>query len=404
MARNKQEFFDYYERFGLDRSKDIKHLKKELTLKITDLTAKRSCIPPSDETLKKRIEDEIALMQKAMMTFSNDKRRKAYDTELDKALKAGRVNHEENTEIRDILEKARRFFDKGQYELAVKFAKEVIDNNPNSPEPYIILCRSKFLSCEYDEAVELVDKSSKIFANDLELCWLAVRYNILIEDIETAQRKLNEAVSKFGNVPLLAAEQIYLYFYINRDEMAMKTVQEYLSVNPNDNTYKKYVAYNILEIANYSYLYDPASEMLLLTEEKDYNRCLEIVTAANRIYQDERTTNELKYIKQFGDMIYDEDNRGAFKFNVRLSIIGLIATIVMFVLGNDLVYFGVFGVIFTILCAVTAVVINSMDMQPRWKVIRDSYRGFNENEDNLLYVILTYPYFIFSDMLEGLRG
>ena len=88
------------------------------------------------------------------------------------------------------------------------------------------------------------------------------------------------------------------------------------------------MAYNLIELSNYCYRYDTESEMQLIIDQADYNRCLELVSMANSIYQDDYTRSALEDVKYYGERDYDEESKVIKKTYLGVSaVMGLVGFI-----------------------------------------------------------------------------
>lgn len=397
----KEMFVDYYAMFGLDRSMTEKEIKKALSQVYKELNTMLSCTDPDTETYQEIVEKLDLLQKKAWEPLTKPDKRKKYNAELDKAIKAGNVNKELNKEVQDLLERARKFYLSGKFEMAVKCAKQVLESNVNKPEPYIIISQSLFSMEEFDESIEYVDKGLDAYSDNETLNWLSVRYHTLIDDYDTAQSRLNEAVEKFGETSLFAAEQIYFYFFIDQFDMGRKLINEYIEKKPNDNEFRRLVAYNLISISSFCYLYDSPSEMYLITEEGSYQKCLELLTLANEIYQDEVTSEQLEQVTKFGEIEFDKENKGDFAFYCVFALIWLAVAVYGFSIGA--VALGLLMLLFTAVSAAIDVIIYKLSRRPYWMIFRDEYRGFRETEDSIVYTVLTIPCQFVSELIDAFR-
>ena len=401
-------FIDYYSMFSeqINREMTESEIKKRLSEEMSFISQRLSGIHPDDEANQKSTREIRDHCRKAIKILSNPVTRREYDIQLDAAVKAGKVNYEVSEEVKDILARAHAFFEKGRYDLALNLAKEALDNKLDSEETYELISRSYFMLGDYDEAVDSVSKAAGIYQSSLHLRWLNIRFLTMTENFNEAQAKLNEAMRDFDNDSMLAAEQIYLYGYAERFDMLKDTIDSYISRNPNDMNYRRYVAHNLIEIAQQCYVYDSAAEMLLLTEEESYNRCLELVTLANTIFQDEYVQNELEYVKEFGEEVFDDDHKGLKRFYrigcILLILFGIILITDLFEGGS--IYPPIIVIGIGVLFQYAAGLVDKCSYRPYWKVYRDTYRGFKEHDDGILYNVLMLPWEIVKQVFGAFFG
>jgi len=395
-------FFDYYAMFSLNRELSEKDIKKILSQRQNELVKYRGSTDPNNTEVLNELQEMIEHVRTAITLLTRPEKRKQYDIDLANAVQAGQVNVQVEKEVRDILERARRFFEKGEYERAMSFAQEAIENNSNSEEPYEIISRSYYMMGEYDQAIGTVDKASKVFPSSILLRWLNVRYHILIEDYNAAQDMINKALVDFDDHPQFHAEQVYLYGYAEKDDMVESTIREYMEGNPHDMKFRQYAANNLVDIAQQCYLYDSNAEMLLITEEAQYNRCVRLLKLANSIYEDDHIASELEYAEQFGELVEDEDRHQLKVFYIILTVIMAVAA--FFVAISDIKHGKIMAIVlaaFSVINFLITRLVKRKSYKPYWKVYRDTYRGFKEDDDGALYNILSAPFELIKSVIDS---
>ena len=145
------EFVDYYVIFDLERSMTEKEIKKKMAEWSNMLTAQEGTTDPSNIEAKKELKENKARLREARKILFNAEKRKQYDMELDAAIRAGQVNYEKAREVKDSLERARKYFEQQRYQKAIEAAREAIDNHANTDEPYEIISRSQFMTGDNQE-------------------------------------------------------------------------------------------------------------------------------------------------------------------------------------------------------------------------------------------------------------
>lgn len=397
MAQN--TFIDYYEMFDLNRSMTEKELKKALGRKSVEVTKLEGSTNPNDMKTRKELQEIKNMILEAIKILGKAASRKAYDAELDEAVRAGRVNYEKTQEVQEALERARKYFEAQKYELALKYAKEALKANANTDEPHEIICRSLFMLGDYEESLDAIDEGVNAFQNAVNLWWLRVRIRIMMEQYDAAQAILNEALHKFYQNAQFAAEQAYLYFHAGQDEIGIKAVEAYLRENPNDMQYRQYVAYNLVEVANQYYKYDSGAEMLLISEEKDYKQCLKLTTLANQYYQDEYTREALNDVQKFGVVEYDQDNKLKRTAYLGISILSAVGAVFMLLNGSNPAIF----MLVAVLAFIGVKVIDKYSYRPYWQVYRDYYRGYKEKSEGWIFNLVSFPFDLAMSWLDGMQ-
>ena len=318
--------------------------------------------------------------------------------ELDAAIRAGQVNYEKAREVKDSLERARKYFEQQRYQKAIEAAREAIDNHANTDEPYEIISRSQFMTGDYQESLETLDQGTEIYQGSQSLWWLRIRTRIRMERYEEAQTLLNQALQQFRGSSRFEAEQAYLYFHAEKPDQGKRTMEAYIQQHPSDTAYRQQMAYNLIELSNYCYRYDTESEMQLIIDQADYNRCLELVSMANSIYQDDYTRSALEDVKYYGERDYDEESKVIKKTYLGVSaVMGLIGLIALMQgSGAALIFLAVAG-----LFLVFRRVIDKNSYLPRWQLNRDYYRGYKETGDGWLYSLAVIPFDMVFSVLRG---
>ncbi len=391
-------FVDYYEIFDLERSMTEKEIKKKMAAWSNMLTQREGCTDPGNIEERKRLKEEKECFREARKILFNAEKRKQYDLELDAAIRAGQVNYEKTREVKDSLERARKYFEQQRYQQAIEAAREAIDNHANTDEPYEIISRSQFMTGDYQESLETLDQGAEIYQGSQSLWWLRIRTRIQMERYEEAQTLLNQALDRFRGSSRFEAEQAYLYFHAEKPDLGNRTMEAYIQQHPSDTAYRQQMAYNLIELSNYCYRYDTESEMQLIIDQADYNRCLELVTAANRIYQDDYTRSALEDVKYYGEREYDEEAKVIKKTYLGVSAVAGAVGLLTLLGGSGvaLLFFVIAGIFLGF-----RKVIDKNSYLPRWQLNRDYYRGFKETGDGWLYSLAVMPFDMVFSVLRG---
>lgn len=391
-------FVDYYSMFDLERSMTEKEIKKKMAEWSNMLTAMEGTTEPGNIEAKKELKENKDCLREARKILLNAERRKQYDIELDAAIRAGQVNYEKTREVKDALERARKYFERQLYQKAIEAAREAMDNHANSDEPYEIISRSQFMLGDYLESLETLDQGAEIYRGAQNLWWLRIRTRIRLEQYQEAQTLLNQALEQFRGSTRFEAEQAYLYFHAEQPELGKRTMETYIQQHPSDTAYRQQMAYNLIELANYCYRYDTEAEMQMIIDQADYERCLELVSMANRIYQDDYTKSSLEDVKYYGEREYDEESKIIKKTYLGVSaVMGLIGLISLLKgSGVALIFLAVAG-----LFLVFRKVIDKNSYLPRWQLNRDYYRGYKETGEGWLYTLAVMPFDMVFSVLRG---
>lgn len=388
-------FIDYYGMFELDRSLSVKEIKRELGKKSVEVSQLEGSTNPNDIQTRKQLKEIKQHIREAIKTLGRKENRAKYDVELDAAIKAGRVNRQKSAEVQNAIERARKYFKEQKYKQALDSAKEALDNHCDTDEPYEIMSRSLFMMGDYLESLDVVDQGTEAFNNAINLWWLRIRTRIMMEYYDEAQELLNQAMNKFPGNAQFTSEQAYLYLHAEKYDVAKRVIEDYVRQHPSDYQYKQYIAYNLIEISNYCYKYDTEAQLQLIVKPEDYNLCLELVTLANKYYQDDYTQDALNEIKRYGEIQYDEDNRLKSKVYLILAAIGVVLWILLS--GSASFICLLLGIMFFVFKKV----IDKYSNIPVWQINRDYYRGYKQSGENWLYSIASIPFDIAFSVLEA---
>lgn len=93
----------------------------------------------------------------------------------------------------------KRYVDKGDYDRAVKKAKQYLRKNPRSADAYNYLGYSKRQMGEYDDAREAYDRALKIDANHVGAHEYYGELHIKLGDMASAEKHLAELIRICGN-------------------------------------------------------------------------------------------------------------------------------------------------------------------------------------------------------------
>lgn len=406
MAKN--TFINYYDKFSLSRTMSEAEIKTELGKVQRDIIRRQGTTNPSDTATLQLLQDNMVLVREAIRELTKPQNRSAYDKKLDAFLQQGGQSsaspaQKSSSTTSNYLQKAKEFFTKENYELAARYAQDAINSRVNDPEPYEILGKSLFVLGDYDDALQIVDKGASAYGNNLSLQWLSIRFRVQMERYQEAQQRINNLRKVHGPFTQLAAEQVYLYYFAEKDEQGKNFLDKFMASHPSDADFRKQTANNLIDISHQMYAYDADADMLLITEKEDYERALKLVTQANQLYQDPYTLQELETVKQFGRKQFDKTHSGArnMYYLMALFFVGFgiysmigqgVAAISMGDYMNEIVYGNLLLCGIGVICFLLGILIHKISMRPVWQMYRDEYRGFHEGDDKFLYTILAAPW------------
>lgn len=436
---NQKKFYDYYSIFGLSRAMSTSDIKKQMRTYMEENRKQRVGVNRNNTEILEKLNADQDIIRNAQMALCYDEERKKYDKELDNMPKASIVvsidtnltlldseeilhdtfvndtqkvanindkgekqekavknlegakqdNQKKELEvlILGIAKEAKKYFYKKEYNNCIATAKKLFEYNVAFP--FLIIAKSYFMLGEYSEAVELLAKGCKAFSNSVDLRWLYIRYMIQMERYSEAQQALNEAKNVFVENSLFYAEQVYLYLYAERDDLAIDEIKKYISRKPADMQYRKYLSDNIIDISNMCYVYDQEAEMNIIADKDDYERCYNLLSISNQLYQSKTTLSKYEDIKAFSTKYHDKNTR------ILQIIYGLVALASLYAVLE-----GAYPmIIVTIIFALFVFIVRKYSFRPLWQFYRDKYRGIPEYEDSIVYMIAMIPRDLFSSFI-----
>ena len=255
-------------------------------------------------------------------------KRQQYDQALELAYKAGKIRDVAEEKLHTILEQARAYYRKGNIKLATKFAEEAVDGEVNDVSAYDLLARCYFDADIYDRALGVIDQGISIFKTDINLHWLGARIaTIGTKNFEDAQQRVNRLIEMAPDNSIGHSEQVYLHLRSGDEQLAFQEIDSYIEAHPNDDTFKRGVAYDLDAYSNTCYYYDANQNASFIADKSSYERCLTLRTKATEIFEDEHTKNQLENAKYYGQKEWNDWNMPAIK---SLATYGTIFTVLGF--------------------------------------------------------------------------
>lgn len=312
--------YDLYKELELDRSWDEVTIKGKLK-EIQRLWTKRQSACNDKEQLL-LIDDILTKVGEGFKYLVKNLKRKEYDAALDKAYKEGQIKDETEAKMKGLIEEAKQYYRKGNIKLAAQCAEQAIEGKVNDPAAYDILARCRFDMQEYPKALAAVDAGTEIFADNLDLHWLGARIaTVGTQDYDDAQRRVNKLIELAPERSIGYSEQIYLHLRKGDEDLAFKEIDTYIAAHPEDEGFKRGVAYDIDSYSNTCYYYDQAQNATFIADKESYEKCVKLRTKAAEIYSDEHTQKQLENAQYFGQKEWNDWNMESIK---ALSIYGAI--------------------------------------------------------------------------------
>lgn len=311
---------DYYKELELDRSWDEKTIREKLKDLQKVWTKRQSACNDKEQLL---IIDKIQeMIENAFRFLTKAIKREKYDEELEKAYKNGTIKDNFEEKLKDLVSQAKAYYRKGNIKAATQVAQEAVDGEVNDPDAYDILARCYFEVSQYDGALDTVDRGIDIFKDDMQLHWLGARISTVgKQDYDDAQQRINRMLEIKPESPLAYSEQIYMHLRKGDEELAFKEIDTYIESHPNDEAFKKSVAYDLNNYSNKCLYNDTAQNTSYIADKKSYDEYLKLNKKAVEVYSDEYTNNRLEHAKYFGKKEWNSWNEESIK---ALTLYGII--------------------------------------------------------------------------------
>ena len=339
---------DYYKELDIERAWDEKTIREHLKNMEKIWIQRQGATNDKEQSLL--IDKIIDNIRDARRYLIRAAKRQAYDQALELAYQAGRIVDVAEEKLQTILDQARAYYRKGNIKLAAKFAEEAVAGEVNDASAYDLLARCYFDMNTYDKALGVVDHGISIFKTDLNLHWLGARIaTIGTKNFENAQQRINRLLELAPNNSIGHSEQVYLHLRRGDEKLAFQEIDSYIAAHPDDNNFKRGVAYDLDTYSNTCYYYDAAQNATFIADKASYQKCLTLRTKAVEIFEDEHTQNQLESAKYYGKKAWNDWNMPAIKslatYGTIFTVLGFIAEgflpigIALYLVMGVLIYF-----------------------------------------------------------------
>lgn len=383
--------YDLYKILELDRAWDCKQIRKTL-IKNQGFWIKRQSACNDTEQLM-YIEEVLQKIEEGVKNLCKEINRKRYDDALDKAYKNKSIVDEEEKKYKDILEKAKAYYKKGNIKLAAQFAKEAIEGKVNDPSAYDVLARCYLDSNNPKEALNIVDNGCNVFKDNINLAWLGARIaTVGLNNYEEAQKRINVLLEKAPNKAIGYTEQVYMHLYKGDEQLAFDEINSYIEKHPDDNNYKQRVSHDICTyIKRACYVVD--GDEMFIADKGHYQKSLELSKKALEIYDDKYTRRTVENAEYYGNKQWNSWNWENIKTISLYSIVFIVLGIILGAFTNIfhiLTGVGVFGLIIDCLLIYYS-------FRPYWQIFKTYYvtgkMGFLETVVNKIGSFLANVYY-----------
>ena len=364
--------YDLYKELDLDRSWDEATIKTRLK-EIQRLWTKRQSACNDKEQLL-LIDQILAKVDEGFRYLIKAVRREKYDEALNKAYKAGKIKDVIEAQMKSLIEQARQYYRRGNLKLAAQCVQEAIEGKVNDPSAYELLARCHYDMQDYPKALGAIDAGTSIFTDNLNLHWFGARIAAVgMRDYEDAQNRVNKLLELAPDNSLGHSEQVFLHLQKGEEDLAFQEIDSYVAAHPQDEGFRRGVAYDIDSYSNGCYYYDQAQNATFIADKEAYKKCLKLRTKAAEIYSDEHTQTQLENAKYFGKKEWDSWNIESIK---SLSIYGGVLLFLFLPIG-------------LILLLIDAMVIY-FSYRPYWQINKTYVTGKRGRAERIVTIIGEY--------------
>jgi tetratricopeptide (TPR) repeat protein len=374
---------DYYAVYAIDRNLDTKEIRKLLLKKQGEIRSNMANGSLNSEEIANKLQEAFNDVANAIKVFKNEERRKEYDTMLDAAYEAGKIDVEAQKIAQDIYEEIEALFLKGDYRRAVQKCIETLNQGVKDYRIYVLLAQSYFAMNEVDRSLGTVEDGLNVHPNNIPLLKVGARYaNEGKKDYDKAQKYVNRIFEVDSDSADAAAEQSYIYLSMGKEDMAYEQIDRYVEKHPNDMEFRKNVAYDLIGYSyNNCYTKDPESDAYVIASEEDYQKSLNLCNKASGLYSDSNTNTAYENAKSYGQVEFNDENReGIFWLKVAGGIylfIGIIFLMQTLSVGEG--FLNVLPMLlFGILCIHAAIKLKKVSYRPYWQINKFILTGKRE--------------------------
>lgn len=360
---------DLYKELALERTWDEKKIRESLKGIQKQWIRKRNACNDKNQLLL--IEKVMVAVEQAFRYLTKPVMRKQYDKSLEEAYKKGIIKDEQETKMNSVLDQALEYYKKGNIKLAVEYAQEAINGNVNNPLAWDTLARCYYIMENHGKALDTVDAGLKIFTDNIELNWLGARIaTVGTHSYEDAQKRINRLIEIAPDRSVGYAEQIFLHLSNDNEELAFQEIDKYIEAHPQDNEFKRNVAYDVIHFSNSSFIQDPQSETYIIADKNGYERCLKMREKAFAIYKDDFTEQQVDRVRYYGTLEFNKDNTNDLLWMYGIFLYVFVGT-VMSTLAGSLEAGEILG--WSILCLALAappILLTIVSFRPYWQLNR----------------------------------
>ncbi len=391
---------DYYVIFSLNKSASREENLSILRKQFGELTQNMGGGALNGSDIQERLRMMRDKLAEAIKVFKNKESYEQYNADLQVAYANNQVDMAAQKASADFLDEIQKLYMAGKYALVIQRCVSELDRGVVDINVYVWLARSYWMVDKDQQALDTVDKGLKVDSKNIDLMRVGSRiYTDDMKDYDAAQNMINKMIAV--NESLGTAEQVNLFTAFGKEDVAYKTIDDYVAAHPYDEAFKENCANDLIGRAYKCYetvqLADGSKSLFLLSEEA-YNKCLSFTEKAAAVYPCQETAQELKDAQSFGEVVFNEDNKEnirwctlaalAYSFGFAFYVVGFFASIgQLFKEFSEIGFFGFLGglfsalvilAIFGLLAYVTWKVtlgLKKVSRRPYWQIYRYEITG-----------------------------
>lgn len=383
-AAGVQPILDYYRLYDIDRNWKAKEIVNIIRKKQADARTQMAALQGRDEETLKKVQKIFNQASEALKNFKTEDKKKAYDKSLDEAYKNGQIDHEAQKQAENLMEEIEAMFIKGNYKAVVKACNDALNRKLYDEKLFSYMAKSYNFLGEFLKAFKSIEDGVKMYPSSIDILSTGARlYNVSKRDFDMSQEMINQMFkldpdNKWANV-----EQIYLYLMFDKEDLAYKTLDQYLNLHPQDNEFKKACAHDLISYSMQFHVKDPQTGVYLLISKESYDKCVEIAEKAVRIYEDEITREALDTIRKFGEIEFNKDNKENIEWTIFAGALYLLGGVVA--LGES--FFGLFGFAISAVLFFCAYELYQVSKRPYWQIYKYYLTGRREPKEKVYIFI-----------------
>lgn len=376
--------FDYYKYFDLNRGEKSKVILKALKQEQRKWINRQNSANPSDKWIFDQINENLTRLDEAIEIFSDSFNRKDYDEQLDQWYKNGTLTSKEVAAARDALERAREFYRKREYKLAVQNATEALNNGIETTEVFELIYLSYIELGDTNQALGAVSRGLQVHPDDTGLLWMSARVNSISHSFDTAQANINHMLELDPESTLAKTEQVFLYMSADKEDIALQQIDMFVSQHPDNTRYKKEVARTLISFsAGY---YTSYRDSLVIISKEAYEGCKRLCEKAYQLDSSDENKQQLERARYFGKTQFNKGNIGGiFLFGfpaVMIIVVGIIAIasghisefITFEEIKSNIAAF-LYGAGWYLICIIMGPLMTVKSFQPYWELYRYKLTG-----------------------------